>query len=144
MGQTFSTPITATCTGGTLLTIGAAALAREQDQRLGSITLFAAQTDFSEPGELAYFINPAQLAMLQVVRTDLLVVDSTHSTSFSAHAAPCPHRYGTSRYARKGATTMPLPNLAMKGDARHTHVSTPGDLRPRGPALRPKGSPPNH
>ncbi len=53
------------CIGGTLLTIGAAALAREQDQRLGSITLFAAQTDFSEPGELAYFINPAQLAMLE-------------------------------------------------------------------------------
>ena len=53
------------CIGGTLLMIGAAALAREQDTRLGSITLFAAQTDFSEPGELAYFINPAQLAMLE-------------------------------------------------------------------------------
>lgn len=52
------------CIGGTLLTIGAAALAGEQDDRIGSITMFAAQTDFSEPGELAYFINPAQLAML--------------------------------------------------------------------------------
>jgi polyhydroxyalkanoate synthase len=53
------------CIGGTLLTIGAAALARDKDQRLGSITMFAAQTDFSEPGELAFFINPSQLAMLE-------------------------------------------------------------------------------
>jgi len=38
------------CIGGTLLSIGAAALARQGDKRIGTITLFAAQTDFSEPG----------------------------------------------------------------------------------------------
>ncbi|HSB98453.1 MAG TPA: poly-beta-hydroxybutyrate polymerase N-terminal domain-containing protein, partial [Burkholderiaceae bacterium] len=53
------------CIGGTLLAIGAAALARDKDERIASITMFAAQTDFSEPGELAFFINPSQLAMLE-------------------------------------------------------------------------------
>ena len=55
------------CIGGTLLSIGAAALAREGDTRVASVTLFAAQTDFSEPGELAVFISPNQLAMLRLL-----------------------------------------------------------------------------
>jgi polyhydroxyalkanoate synthase len=64
------------CIGGTLLSIGAATLAREGDQRLRSITMFAAQTDFSEPGELALFINPSQLAMLEATMHKEGVLDS--------------------------------------------------------------------
>ena len=64
------------CIGGTLLAIGAAALARERDERLASITLFAAQTDFSEPGELAFFINPSQLAMLEATMHKKGVLES--------------------------------------------------------------------
>ncbi|MDH4062673.1 MAG: alpha/beta fold hydrolase [Aquincola sp.] len=64
------------CIGGTLLSIGAAALARDRDERLGSITMFAAQTDFSEPGELAFFINPSQLAMLEATMHKKGVLES--------------------------------------------------------------------
>jgi polyhydroxyalkanoate synthase subunit PhaC len=62
------------CIGGTLLSIAAAMFAADGDERFASITLLAAQQDFSEPGELAVFISPSQLDMLEAVmqRTGVL------------------------------------------------------------------------
>jgi len=64
------------CIGGTLLSIGTAVLAREKDDRLSSVTLLAAQTDFSEPGELAFFLNPSQLALLEATMHQKGVLES--------------------------------------------------------------------
>jgi polyhydroxyalkanoate synthase subunit PhaC len=64
------------CIGGTLLSIAAAILAAEGDQRLASVTLLAAQQDFSEPGELSLFISPSQLDMLEAAMSRAGVLKS--------------------------------------------------------------------
>ena len=64
------------CIGGTLLAIAAAAMTQKEDDRLATVTMFAAQTDFSEPGELSVFISPAQLAMLEALMWKKGVLES--------------------------------------------------------------------
>jgi polyhydroxyalkanoate synthase len=64
------------CIGGTLLAIAAAALAAHGDHSLASVTLLAAQADFSEPGELSVFITPSQIAMLEAMMHKSGVLES--------------------------------------------------------------------
>ena len=49
------------CIGGTLMLVGAAALTRQDDQRLKSLSLFTSQGEFSEAGEVMRFISDSQL-----------------------------------------------------------------------------------
>ena len=53
------------CLGGTMLALAAAYLSGRGETPFNSLTLLAAQTDFSEAGELSLFIDESQIAYLE-------------------------------------------------------------------------------
>jgi polyhydroxyalkanoate synthase len=66
------------CLGGTLLSMVAAALGRAGRTQLRSVTLLAAQTDFTEPGELALFTDEGQITALDRVMRQRGYLDKQH------------------------------------------------------------------
>lgn len=52
-------------------------MARDCDERLATVTLLAAQTEFSEPGELGLFIDEGQLNLLENMMWSRGYLDST-------------------------------------------------------------------
>lgn len=64
------------CLGGTLLMIAAAKLAQVSEQPLKTITTLAAQTDFTEAGELMLFINHSQVTWLEDMMWDKGYLDT--------------------------------------------------------------------
>ena len=53
------------CIGGTLLAATLAYMAAKKDARIHSATFWAAQTDFSEAGDLSVFVDEAQLGAME-------------------------------------------------------------------------------
>ncbi len=64
------------CLGGTLAMITAAAMAEENDQRIKSLSLIAAQGDFTEAGELLLFITKSEVSFLKSMMWDQGYLDT--------------------------------------------------------------------
>ncbi len=58
------------CLGGILLATTAAAMARDTEDSLKTVTLFTTELDYSEPGEMQLFLDESQVSFLEDIMWD--------------------------------------------------------------------------
>lgn len=64
------------CLGGTLAMITAAAMAQQEDNRIKTLSLLAAQGDFTEAGELILFITKSEISFIKSMMWDQGYLDT--------------------------------------------------------------------
>lgn len=69
------------CVGGTLLSATLAYMAATEDERIASATLFTAQVDFTNAGDLLVFIDDAQLKSLEQMMAERGYLDGARMAS---------------------------------------------------------------
>jgi polyhydroxyalkanoate synthase len=109
------------CVGGTLLAATLAYLAASGGaERIGSATLMAAQVDFTEPGELAVFVDPEQLAALdeRMAQTGYLPAENMVATFNTLRPDELIWPYVVSNYV-EGEEPRSFDLLFWNADATH-------------------------
>ena len=106
------------CVGGTLLAAALALMARENDQRICSATLFATQVDFRYAGELKVFVDEDQVRGIeQSMKKSGYLEGSKMATAFNMlRASELIWPYVVNNYL-KGKDPMPFDLLHWNSDA---------------------------
>lgn len=105
------------CLGGTLLAITAATMARDEDDRLASVTLMATQVDFAEAGELLLFVDESQVAFVEDLMWEQGYLDRPQMTRTfaSIRAEDLIYSRAVSRYFL-GKDDLPNDIMVWNGD----------------------------
>ncbi|MDO9313566.1 MAG: alpha/beta fold hydrolase [Burkholderiaceae bacterium] len=109
------------CLGGTLLAMVAALLGREKSPALKTMTLLAAQVDFTDPGELSLFIDESQVAWFesQMARQGVLTKAQMRATFQMLRSRDLVWSYRLSTYLMGERTPV---NALMAWNADGTHL----------------------
>lgn len=106
------------CLGGAMASMNAAHLAAQDDARLGSLTLLNTILDYSEPGDLEAFVDPASLERIGVrmAETGFLGQDDMALAFDLLRSRDLIFRYVAERWLL-GRTAKPFDILAWNSDA---------------------------
>lgn len=106
------------CVGGTLLAMTLAYMARTGDKRIASATFFAAQTDFSQAGDLRVFVDENRLRALKGKLAEKGYLDASAMASAFNMLRPedLIWSYVVNNYMR-GKAPLPFDLLAWNADS---------------------------